>query len=176
MKVSRHLDTISIDAEGGSVGCLAYDGRGIAVGVTSGGSNRKLVGSVSGSSIMGCGAYADRDVGCSLTGHEESIMKLSLSRVIASDIGEKCSPWKALKEHLDYMSSEYNRTGGGVAFKKSGEWSVYFTADRMPYAIIMNDHVTFGTTLDEKNVERFTGDREQFPCTCNFPFVYELVS
>jgi isoaspartyl peptidase/L-asparaginase-like protein (Ntn-hydrolase superfamily) len=123
---------------------------------------------------MGCSAYANQNIGCSLTGHEECIMKLNLSRIIASDIEEKCSPWKALKENLDYMLNKYNRTGGGIAFKKSGEWGVYFTAHRMPYAIIANDHVTFGTTLDEKNVEKYTERHKLFPCTCNFFSVHEL--
>ncbi|RLU19918.1 hypothetical protein DMN91_008477 [Ooceraea biroi] len=152
---------------GGSVGCIAYDGHSIAVGITSGGSNKKLVGSVSGSSIMGCGAYADRNVGCSLTGHEESIMKLGLSRAIASDIEEGRSPWKALRENLDYMLNKYNRTGGGVAFTRSGEWGIYFTGNRMPYAIIMDDRVTFGAALDEKNVERYTEYRKRYPAIDN---------
>jgi len=123
---------------------------------------------------MGCNTYANQNVGCSLTGHEECIMKLNLSRVIASDIEEKCSPWKALKENLDYMLNKYNCTGGGIAFKRSGEWGVYFTAHRMPYAVIMNDHVTFGTTLYEKNVEKYTERHKLFPCSCNFFSVHEL--
>ncbi|KYM93726.1 L-asparaginase [Cyphomyrmex costatus] len=141
---------------GSTVGCIAYDGYSIAAGVTSGGLNKKLMGSVGDSSVLGCSTYANRNVGCSLTGHGESIMKLGLSRIIASDIEEGCSLRKALKKNLDYMSTKYNQTFGGVVFEKSGEWDIYFTSHKMPYTVIMNDCVTFGAALDREEHEIIT--------------------
>lgn len=164
----------SVDGEN-TVGCVAYDGRTIAAGTTSGGSSKKLAGSVGGSSISGCNAYANRNVGCTLTGHGETIMKLGLSRAIANDTEQECSPSRALKKNLDYMLAEYNRGGGGgVVFEKFGEWAVYFTSNVMPYAVIAHDRVTFGATLDDKSVEMYTGHRERFPCGCSSPFVNSL--
>lgn len=160
---------IYIDNES-AVGCIAYDGYAIAAGVTSGGLNKKIVGSVGDSSVLGCSTYANQNVGCSLTGHGESIMKLGLSRVITSEIEEGCSLRKALKKNLDYVSTKYNYNFGGVVFKKSGEWDMYFTSHKMPYAIIMNDYVTFGATLDEKNVEKYAECRKRLPCNCRYPF------
>lgn len=170
------FDEILIYIDSGStVGCVAYDGYAIAAGVTSGGLNKKLVGSVSDSSMLGCSTYANRNVGCSLTGHAESIMKLGLSRVIASDIEEGCSVRKALKKNLNFMSTRYNHTFGGVVFKKSGEWDIYFTSRKMPYAVIMNDCMTFGAALDEKNVEKYTEYRKRFPCNCSYSFVNNIL-
>lgn len=131
--------------------------------------NKKLAGSISGSTILGCSAYANRNVGCSLTGHAEFIMKLGSSRIIASDIGQGCDPWKALKQNLDYMLTKYGHTAGGIVFKKSGEWSVYFTANNMPYAVITKDRMTFGATLDDQNVETCTG--RHFSRDYDFSFV-----
>ncbi|KYN40806.1 L-asparaginase [Trachymyrmex septentrionalis] len=138
---------------GSTIGCIAYDGYAIAAGVTSGGLNKKLMGSVGDSSVLGCSTYANRNVGCSLTGHGESIMKHGLSRIIAGDIEGGCSLRKALKKNLDYMSTKYNQTFGGVVFKKSGEWDIYFTSHKMPYAVIMNECVTFGAGLDREEPE-----------------------
>lgn len=156
---------------GSSVGCVAYDGRAIAAGITGGGSNRKLLGSAGNCSALGCGVYADRSAGCSLTGHGDSVMKLGLSRLVADDLKERCSPWRALKKTLDHTLTKYNHVVGGVAFKKSGEWGVYFTSSKMPYAVIANDRVTSGTAPDDKSVERYEKYRQRFPCSCNFPSV-----
>lgn len=165
------FDTIFIYIDSGStVGCIAYDGCAIAAGVTSGGLSKKLMGSVGDSSVLGCSTYANRNVGCSLTGHGESVMKLGLSRIIASDIEKGCSPRKALKKNLDYMSTRYNHTFGGMIFKKSGEWDIYFTSHKMPYAVIMDDCMIFGAALDEKNVEKYFECRERLPCNCSYPY------
>lgn len=102
-------------------------------------------------------------------------MKFGLSRVITSDIEEGCSLRKALKKNLDYMSTKYNHNFGGVAFKKSGEWDMYFTSHKMPYAVIMNDCVTFGAVLDEKNVEKYAEFRKRLPCNCHYPLVNNIV-
>jgi len=136
------------------------------------------MGSVGDSSVLGCSTYANRNVGCSLTGHGESIMKFGLSRIIASDIEEGCSLRKALKKNFDYLSTKYNHTFGGVVFKKSGEWNIYFTSHKMPYAVIMNDCVTFGAALDEKNVEKYLSEmseyRKCYSCSCDYPFVNNI--
>lgn len=128
-----------------------------------------------GDSILGCSIYANRNVGCLLTGHGESIAKLGLSRIIANDIEKGYSSWKALKRNLDYILNKYNYIVGGIVFEKSAELSVYFTSHRMPYAVIMNDCMTFGSTLDDKKVERYTEIYQRhFPCDCRLPFVNNL--
>lgn len=108
-------------------------------------------------------------MGCSLTGHAEFSMKFGLSRIIANDIEKGCDPWKALKQNLDYMLTKYGHTTGGVVFKKFGDWSVYFTSDNMPYVIITKDCVTYGATLDDKNVETYDG--KHFSHNYDFSFV-----
>ncbi|XP_039315149.1 isoaspartyl peptidase/L-asparaginase-like [Solenopsis invicta] len=158
-----------------TVSCIAYDGYAIAAGVTSGGLNKKLVGSVSNSSVLGCSIYANQNVGCSLTGCGESIMKLGLSRIIISDIERGCSLQKALKKNLNFMSTRYNYPFGGIVFKKPGEWNIYFTSHKMPHAIIINNCVTFGSDLGENNVEKYTECHKYIPCTCNYPFVNNII-
>jgi len=101
-------------------------------------------------------------------------MKFGLSRIIASDIEEGCSLRKALKKNLDHLPIKYNHTFGGVVFKKSGEWNIYFTSHKMPYAVIMNGCMTFGAALDEKNVEKYLSEmskyRKCYSCSCDYSF------
>ncbi|XP_076164653.1 uncharacterized protein LOC143145299 [Ptiloglossa arizonensis] len=42
----------------GTVGCVAFDGHSIAAGTTTGGLNKKLVGRVGDTPILGCGTYS----------------------------------------------------------------------------------------------------------------------
>lgn len=168
---------LSVDDQS-AVGCIVYDGYTITVGTTGGGLKNRLVGSVDCSPLLGFNVYANRNVGCSLTGHGESIMKLDLSRVITDDIEQGCFPWEALKKNLDYALAKHNYIGGGIVFKKSGEWSVYFTSNEMPYAVIMNDHMIYGATLSDTKIEAwetYTECQERFPCNCKFPFVNNFI-
>jgi len=102
-------------------------------------------------------------------------MKSGLSRIIANDVEKGCSLRKALKKNLDYISTKYNHNFGGIVFKKSGEWDVYFTSQKMPYAVIMNDCVTFGAALAERNVEKYAEVyRKHLPCNCRYPLVNNI--
>ncbi|MDE1821835.1 MAG: isoaspartyl peptidase/L-asparaginase [Euryarchaeota archaeon] len=68
----------------GTVGAVAVDARGrIAAATSTGGIFLKMEGRVSDSSLVGCGTYADRDVGLSATGIGEVIIRYTLTRSIA---------------------------------------------------------------------------------------------
>jgi beta-aspartyl-peptidase (threonine type) len=82
---SRYVRTMEF-SEGGAdtVGAVAMDVDGnIAAGTSTGGVPFKLPGRVGDSSLIGCGLYADNSVGgVSATGHGETIMRMTLSRVV----------------------------------------------------------------------------------------------
>lgn len=137
----------------GSVGCVAWDGYRIAAGTTTGGLNRKLIGRVGDSPLLGCGTYADKNVGCSLTGHGESLIKLGMARRIAEDVNQGCNPRAALQKNLDYMLSKLKENGGGIVLKRDGSWDIYFTYKRMPYAIIKDNMFTYGADLNERKTD-----------------------
>ncbi|XP_043500871.1 isoaspartyl peptidase/L-asparaginase-like [Polistes fuscatus] len=137
----------------GTVGCVAWDGCSIAAGTTTGGLNRKMVGRVGDSPLLGCGTYADKNVGCSLTGHGESIIKLGMARRIADDINQGYDPRTALQRNLDYMLIKFAKNSGGIVLKKDGSWDIYFTYKRMPYAVIKNNEMIFGADLNERKTD-----------------------
>lgn len=138
----------------------------MAVGTTTGGLNRKMVGRVGDSALLGCGIFANGYAGCSLTGHGETMIKLGMSRAIVMDITEGCCPREALQRNLDNVLSKTGHTSGGIALQKNGCWGFYFTSPRMPYAVITNDWITYGAELNEKRTERYYDSDVQRPCGC----------
>ncbi|KAK1125032.1 hypothetical protein K0M31_006369 [Melipona bicolor] len=159
----------------GTVGCVAYDGYSIAAGTTTGGINKKLVGRVGDTPILGCGTYAIRDVGCSLTGHGESIMKLGLAREIVEDIKyNNISCEEALYKHFSYMLKKFEQVGGGIVLQSDGRWATYFTSNKMPYAVIENDLITYGARLYEERREMYNNNEKNSECKC--PFIIVLLT
>ncbi|KAK2584219.1 hypothetical protein KPH14_006637 [Odynerus spinipes] len=155
----------------GTVGCVAWNGHSIAAGTTTGGLNRKMVGRVGDSPLLGYGTYADKNIGCSLTGHGESIIKLGIARRIAEDINQGYDPRAALQKNFDYMLTKFAKNGGGIVLTKDGSWDVYFTFKRMPYAFVKNDMVTFGIDLNEQKTESYTDINNSKFCDCESAFV-----
>ncbi|XP_076295719.1 isoaspartyl peptidase/L-asparaginase isoform X2 [Lasioglossum baleicum] len=141
-----------------TVGCIAYDGRSIVVGSTTGGLNKKLVGRVGDTPMLGCGVYATRNAGCSVTGHGETVMKLGLSRAIVEDIEHGFTGEEALYKHFSSMSKKFDKIGGAVVLESNGSWATYFTSDKMPYAVIENDVITAGARIQEERREMYNAD------------------
>lgn len=158
----------------GTVGCVAYDGYSVAAGTTTGGLNRKLVGRVGDTPILGCGTYAIKNVGCSLTGHGESIIKLGLARAIVEDIESNDPREEVLQNHLSYMLKKFEKTGGGITLQSNGSWSAHFTSEKMPYAVIVNDSITYGARLYEEKKETYSSSNAK-DCECKCPFVVVLI-
>uniref|UniRef100_A0A674P3D9 Isoaspartyl peptidase/L-asparaginase n=1 Tax=Takifugu rubripes TaxID=31033 RepID=A0A674P3D9_TAKRU len=69
-----------------TVGAVAVDSAGnVACATSTGGIRNKMVGRVGDAAIIGCGGYADNSSGAvSCTGHGESILKVTLARLILS--------------------------------------------------------------------------------------------
>lgn len=68
----------------GTVGAVALDGRGrLAAATSTGGIFLKMEGRVSDSALFGCGTYADRDLGVSVTGIGEVIIRHTFARSLA---------------------------------------------------------------------------------------------
>ncbi|KZC10525.1 L-asparaginase, partial [Dufourea novaeangliae] len=171
-----HVDNLSLLGRDmltnsfGTVGCVAYDGHSIAAGTTTGGLNKKLVGRVGDTPLLGCGTYATRNIGCSLTGHGESIIKLGLARTIVEDIENGFTGEEALYKHLSSMLNKYEKPGGAIVLQSNGHWATYFTSDKMPYAVIENDVITFGARIHEERRE-MCGPPAGKSCGCECPVV-----
>uniref|UniRef100_A0A8C5W9Z0 Isoaspartyl peptidase/L-asparaginase n=1 Tax=Leptobrachium leishanense TaxID=445787 RepID=A0A8C5W9Z0_9ANUR len=119
-----------------TVGAVAIDSHGnVSCATSTGGITNKMVGRVGDSPIIGCGGYADNLIGAvSTTGHGESIMKVTLARLVLLYMEQGKSPKDAADQALDYMKNRVHGRGGLIVVSKTGEWSASFTTKRMAWA------------------------------------------
>lgn len=114
---------------------------------------------------MGCGTYSIQNVGCSVTGHGESLMKLGLARAVVEDVQHNFTGEEALYKHFSHMSDKFKKSGGGIVLQSNGRWASYFTTNKMPYAVIANDVITFGVKLHEERKEIYSKHKTK-NCGC----------
>ncbi|XP_023957353.1 isoaspartyl peptidase/L-asparaginase-like isoform X1 [Chrysemys picta bellii] len=155
-----------------TVGAVAIDCEGnMACATSTGGITNKMVGRVGDTPVIGSGGYADNLVGAvSATGHGESIMKVTLARLILfhmeqGDPGSNscpgagtrawvsCFPSKTPEEAADsalhYMERRVHGRGGVIVVSKTGEWTARFTTKRMAWAGIKEGVLMYGLNPGE---------------------------
>uniref|UniRef100_A0A665X751 Isoaspartyl peptidase/L-asparaginase n=1 Tax=Echeneis naucrates TaxID=173247 RepID=A0A665X751_ECHNA len=131
---------------------VAVDCAGnVACATSTGGIRNKMVGRVGDSPIIGCGGYADNFTGAvSCTGHGESILKVTLARLIISHIEQGKSVADASQLSLQYMGERVQGAGGAIAVSPSGEWAATFTSKRMAWAAVDSDVVWYGLEPNQR--------------------------
>ncbi|XP_029305995.1 isoaspartyl peptidase/L-asparaginase [Cottoperca gobio] len=133
-----------------TVGAVAVDSAGnVACATSTGGIRNKMVGRVGDSPIIGSGGYADNLSGAvSCTGHGESILKVTLARLILSHIEQGKSVADSSQLSLQYMGDRVCGAGGAIVVSPSGQWAATFTSERMAWAAVDRDVLWYG--LDPK--------------------------
>uniref|UniRef100_A0A1A8HRU4 Isoaspartyl peptidase/L-asparaginase n=1 Tax=Nothobranchius kuhntae TaxID=321403 RepID=A0A1A8HRU4_NOTKU len=141
-----------------TVGAVAVDSAGnVACATSTGGIRNKMVGRVGDSPIVGCGGYADNSSGAvSCTGHGESILKVTLARLILSHIEQGKSVADASQLSLQHMSDRVRGAGGAVVVSPSGQWAATFTTKRMAWAAVEQDVLWFGLDPNERLKEKLS--------------------
>jgi beta-aspartyl-peptidase (threonine type) len=129
-----------------TVGAVAMDSEGnLAAATSTGGVTGKRVGRVGDVPIIGSGGYADNRVGAvSTTGHGESIMKVTLARLVLSFVASGEDIQLAAEKALRYMSMRVNGNGGLIAIDSDGNIAHAFTTSRMAWAFIKEDEKQSG--------------------------------
>lgn len=107
----------------GTVGAVALDSRGrLAAGTSTGGIFLKLQGRVSDSCLIGCGTFADRDLGISCTGIGEVIIRSTLARSAVERYRlRRESPQACLQGILSKLPRD---TAGAIALDRKGRVGV----------------------------------------------------
>uniref|UniRef100_A0A3P9IUY0 Isoaspartyl peptidase/L-asparaginase n=1 Tax=Oryzias latipes TaxID=8090 RepID=A0A3P9IUY0_ORYLA len=138
-----------------TVGAVAVDSSGnVACATSTGGIRNKMVGRVGDSSVIGCGAYADNLSGAvSCTGHGESILKVTLAKLILSHVEQGKSVADASDLALQYMGERVQGGGGAITVSPSGKWAATFTTQRMAWAAAENDVLWSGLDPNERKKE-----------------------
>ncbi|KAM5164859.1 isoaspartyl peptidase/L-asparaginase [Mantella aurantiaca] len=138
----------------GTVGAVAVDSQGnVACATSTGGITNKMVGRVGDTPCIGSGGYADNTVGAvSTTGHGESIMKVTLARLILHYMEQGMSVEEAADAGLNYMKTRVDDTGGVIVINGDGEWTAKFSTNQMSWAAVKDDHLHCGIYHGENEI------------------------
>jgi beta-aspartyl-peptidase (threonine type) len=117
-----------------TVGAVALDRYGnLASATSTGGLPNKFPGRVGDSPLIGCGTYADNQVGAvSTTGWGEAMIRVVMAKTII-DLMERdrLSPAEAGKEGLKILRKKVNGYGGFIILNRKGEPGVVYNTSRM---------------------------------------------
>jgi len=155
---SKHAAAHHRGHEQGTVGAVAIDAEGRLFAATStGGTCCKLPGRVGDSPLIGCGCYADSEVGgVSCTGYGEAIMKVVLAKTAADFLRHppdaEIHPGIVLpKQHsptpaslaaraaVHILANRTHATGGLILLDRRGNPGFAFNTPRMAYAYVAGD-------------------------------------
>ncbi|TRY85315.1 hypothetical protein DNTS_003205 [Danionella cerebrum] len=139
-----------------TVGAVALDSFGnVACATSTGGIRNKMVGRVGDSPIIGSGGYADNGSGAvSCTGHGESILKVTLARLILFHMEQGKCALEATNMSLQHMFDRVKGCGGAVVLSSTGEWAASFTTPRMAWATVTEDTLHHGFNQREHFTEK----------------------
>ncbi|XP_061424858.1 isoaspartyl peptidase/L-asparaginase-like isoform X1 [Lethenteron reissneri] len=102
----------------------------------------------------GCGGYADNAVGAvSTTGHGESIMKVTLARLILFHMEAGKSPDEATALALSHMRDRVGGHGGAVVLGRDGRWGARCSTERMAWAAVAAGSLYYGLQPGEVHIE-----------------------
>ncbi|KAK5853627.1 hypothetical protein PBY51_014766 [Eleginops maclovinus] len=135
----------------GTVGAVAVDSEGnIACATSTGGMLNKMEGRVGDTPCIGSGGYADNLFGAvSTTGHGETIMKVTLARLILFYIEQGQSVEAASDLGLAYMKSRVSGLGGVVSVDPQGRWAARFSSQQMSWAAAQTETLHYGLYAGE---------------------------
>lgn len=104
-----------------TVGCVALDKNGnLAAGTSTGGTNQNAPGRIGDSPLIGCGFYADNQIGaCAMTGDGEKILRVVLAKSTL-DLLREAEPDAAVKRALEMMSARVGGEAGCILIDTQG--------------------------------------------------------
>jgi len=154
-KADKHAAEHHRGHEQGTVGAVAIDSNGGLYSATStGGTCCKLPGRVGDSPLIGCGCYADSEVGgVSCTGYGEAIMKVVLAKSAIDFLGrpETCvdtpsntscgtsTAYIAAHQAIHLLGKRTHATGGLILLDRQGNPGFAFNTPRMAYGFVAPD-------------------------------------
>lgn len=121
---------------GDTVGAVALDRQGrLAAGASTGGTANKPPGRVGDTPLIGCGLYADDQIGgCASTGWGESLIKVVLAKTAIDLLGANGDPMAAARAAIDRLAQRVGGLGGCILLDTRGRAGLAFNTPRMAYA------------------------------------------
>jgi beta-aspartyl-peptidase (threonine type) len=137
--IRRRKGAAARSSPGDTVGAVALDAGGkIASGTSTGGTPNKQQGRVGDASLIGCGAYADDEIGgVSSTGWGEGIIRVVMAKsVIEMMRSNGDDPEQAAKDAIALLKKRTGGHGGVIVLNSAGRVGFAFNTPRMARAFI----------------------------------------
>ena len=124
------------DQAADTVGCVALDRRGhVAAGTSTGGTPNKAPGRVGDVPMVGCGFYADDEMGgASSTGWGESIAKVILARMALHHLEVLGDPQAAARAAIQLLIDKVKGRGGIILLSPDGRPGWHHNTPHMAHA------------------------------------------
>jgi len=124
------------DQAADTVGCVALDQHGhVAAGTSTGGTQNKMPGRVGDVPMVGCGFYADDDMGgASSTGWGESIAKVILARMALHHLETLGDPQAAARAAIQVLIEKVKGRGGIILLSPDGRPGWHHNTPHMAFA------------------------------------------
>lgn len=119
-----------------TVGCVAVDANGILVaGTSTGGTMNQPPGRVGDTALVGCGLYADNQVGgCSTTGDGESIIPVVLAKTAIDLLAGDRHPDEAAQKAIETLKSKVKGEAGCILLDRQGQVGWAYNSQDMAVA------------------------------------------
>lgn len=126
----------------GTVGAVALDRAGhLAAATSTGGLPFKAPGRVGDSALIGCGTYADDQLGAaSCTGDGEAIIKLTLAKTALEFLQNGEDPMAAARRAIGELTARIGAEAGIILLDRYGRIGIARNTAQMDCACIRNDH------------------------------------
>jgi beta-aspartyl-peptidase (threonine type) len=122
-----------------TVGAVALDKDGnICAGTSTGGTMNKYPGRIGDSPLIGCGTYADNEVGgVSTTGWGEAMIKVVMAKTVIDlmDVNGG-NPQEAAAKGIEILHHKVDGFGGVIVMNKHGKLGFAYNTSRMAFAYI----------------------------------------
>ncbi|MEK7444257.1 MAG: isoaspartyl peptidase/L-asparaginase family protein [candidate division NC10 bacterium] len=128
--------------QAGTVGAVALDRRGVIAAATStGGMAGKLPGRVGDSALIGCGTYAESNLGgVSCTGDGEAIIRVVLARRALDTLKSVDDPGQACRVAVDVLVEEGRGQGGLILVDWRGRTGWAHSTPLLPVGFMSPSH------------------------------------
>ncbi|MEW5857410.1 MAG: isoaspartyl peptidase/L-asparaginase family protein [Cyanobacteriota bacterium] len=151
-----------------TVGCVALDANGTLVaGTSTGGTTDQPQGRVGDTALVGCGLYANNQLGaCSTTGDGESIIPVVLAKTAIDFMSGDTHPEEAAQKAIDALKSQVEGEAGCILIDRQGRIGWSYNSQDMAVAYMtaeMDKPAVFTKKEEESNskVESFESHTEQ---------------
>ncbi|BAF59868.1 asparaginase [Pelotomaculum thermopropionicum SI] len=133
--LEHHADT---------VGCVVWDGNGLAAASSTGGCSLKMPGRVGDTPCLGGGIFASRTSAVVCTGMGEAFIETLTAKYVDEKIESGLHPQQAAELALKRLHSLKGAQGGILALDARGRFGSAFNAAQFPVIIMVN-----GKTLED---------------------------